>query len=435
MTAPGLAGGEQIAAPEVALARDAARRRYRRMLFIGLAGLALLSLVAEFTGAGELTSSGTFGAAFRLAGPILLAGLGGMFAERCGVVNIGLEGMLILGTWFGAWAAIAYGPWWGVLAAVLGGAMGGLLHAVATVTFGIDHIVSGVAINILAAGVARFLSVVAYAGATGGGATQSPRIPSGVGTMSVPFLAGGDLFGWQSPNLFGWLERQDILFLSDVGALARGLTGNVSWLLVITVALIPITWFVLWRTTFGLRLRSVGEHPVAAESLGVRVFTMKYIGVTVSGALAGLGGAILVLDAAGIYREGQTGGRGFIALAALIFGNWRPGGVAAGAALFGFASALELRSGEAVHGLLLYLAIALAVAAIWSVTQRNPGRALGLGVPAVIVAMWWLTTDTVPSQIIFMTPYITTLLVLAFFATRLRPPAAVGRQYRRGQLD
>jgi general nucleoside transport system permease protein len=435
MTSPGIAGEQQIAPPEVALGPEAARRRYRRMLFMGLAGLALLSLVAELTGAGELTSSGTFGAAFRLAGPILLAGLGGMFAERCGVVNIGLEGMLILGTWFGAWAAIAYGPWWGVVAAILGGALGGLLHAVATVTFGIDHIVSGVAINILAAGVARFLSVVAYAGATGGGATQSPRIPTGVGTASLPFLAGGELFGWQSPNLFGWVERQGIPFISDLGALARGLTGNVSWLLVITVALVPITWFVLWRTTFGLRLRSVGEHPVAAESLGVRVYTMKYIGVTVSGALAGLGGAILVLDAAGIYREGQTGGRGFIALAALIFGNWRPGGVAAGAALFGFASALELRSGEAVHGLLLYLAIALAAATIWAITRRRTGQAIGLGIPAVLIAAWWVTTDVVPSQIIFMTPYITTLIVLAFFATRLRPPAAVGRQYRRGQLE
>jgi general nucleoside transport system permease protein len=292
-----------------------------------------------------------------------------------------------------------------------------------------------VAINILAAGVARFLSVVAYAGATGGGATQSPRIPTGVGTASLPFLAGGELFGWQSPNLFGWVERQGIPFISDLGALARGLTGNVSWLLVITVALVPITWFVLWRTTFGLRLRSVGEHPVAAESLGVRVYTMKYIGVTVSGALAGLGGAILVLDAAGIYREGQTGGRGFIALAALIFGNWRPGGVAAGAALFGFASALELRSGEAVHGLLLYLAIALAAATIWAITRRRTGQAIGLGIPAVLIAAWWVTTDVVPSQIIFMTPYITTLIVLAFFATRLRPPAAVGRQYRRGQLE
>jgi simple sugar transport system permease protein len=412
---------------------EVARQRFRRMLWLSLGGVLLLSAVAEVTGAGELTSSGTYGAAFRLAVPILLAGLGGLFAERAGVVNIGLEGMMILGTWFGAWAALSYGPWWGVAAAIIGGALGGLVHAIATVTFGIDQIVSGVAINILAAGVARFLSVVAYAGATGGGATQSPRISGSVGSMSVPFLAGGDLFGWQSPNLLRALEQRSIPLLSDVAGLARGLTTNVSWLLVIALALVPITWFLLWRTPFGLRLRSVGEHPVAAESLGVRVYTMKYIAVSVSGALAGLGGAILVLESAGIYSEGQTAGRGFIALAALIFGNWRPGGVTAGAALFGYAQALELRSGEAVHSLLLYLAVALAAAAIWMVAQRRPVPAAALAVSGLVVGAWWLTTETVPTQFIFVTPYVTTLLVLAFFAQRLRPPAAVGQQYRRGQ--
>ncbi len=431
-TAPGgLVDSERSAAPPVA--PQPANRRYRRIIVLGLGGLLLLSLVAEITGAGELTSSGTYSAAFRLAVPILLAGLGGLFAERAGVVNIGLEGMMILGTWFGAWAALQYGPWWGVVAAIIGGGLGGLLHAVATVTFGIDQIVSGVAINILAAGVARFLSVVAYAGATGGGATQSPRISGSVGSMSVPFLAGGELFGWRTPDLLGSLERADIPALSDLAALLRGLTSGVSWLLVFAVALVPLTWFVLWRTSFGLRLRSVGEHPVAAESLGVRVYTVKYIAVTISGMLAGLGGAILVLEAAGIYREGQTAGRGFIALAALIFGNWRPGGVAAGAALFGYAQALELRSGEAVHGLVLYLAIALAAGAIWSATRRKVVPAIGMGVAAVLIGAWWLSTDVVPSQFIFVTPYVTTLLVLAFFAQRLRPPAAAGKQYRRGQ--
>jgi general nucleoside transport system permease protein len=424
--------GQAAAPPELAGA-EANRARLRRMLIIGLGAVVLLSIVAEVTGAQELTSSGTYGAAFRLAVPILLAGLGGLFAERAGVVNIGLEGMLILGTWFGAWAALTYGPWWGVVAAIIGGGLGGLLHAVATVTFGIDQIVSGVAINILAAGVARFLSVVAYAGATGGGATQSPRISGSVGSMTVPFLAGGDLFGWQTPNLFGTIQGLGVPVLSDVAALGRGLTTNVSWLLVIAIALVPITWFTLWRTAFGLRLRSIGEHPVAAESLGVRVYTLKYVAVTISGMLAGLGGAILVLEAAGIYREGQTGGRGFIALAALIFGNWRPGGVAAGAALFGYAQALELRSGEAVHGLLLYLAIALLATAVWMGVRRKVVPAVILGVVAVAVAAWWSMTDTVPTQFIFVTPYLTTLLVLAFFAQRLRPPAAVGRPYRRGQ--
>jgi general nucleoside transport system permease protein len=427
----GLVGGPAKAPVDVAPETKASR--YRRMLVLALVGVVMLSIVTRVTGAGELTSSGTFAAAFRLAVPILLAGLGGLFAERAGIVNIGLEGMLILGTWFGAWAALMYGPWWGVLAAVLGGALGGLVHAIATVSFGIDQIVSGVAINILAGGVARFLSVVAYAG-SGGGATQSPRISTRIDTASLPFLSGGELFGWQSPNLLAAVEGAQIPVLSDVGALLRALTTNVSWLLVLALVLVPITWFVLWRTAFGLRLRSVGESPVAAESLGVPVYTYKYLAVVISGALAGLGGAVLVLESAGIYNEGQTGGRGFIALAALIFGNWRPGGVAAGAALFGYASALELRSLEAVHSLLLVLGLTLLAGAIWKAVQRRGVVAAALAVPAVVALAWWASTDTVPTQVVYVTPYVTTLLVLAFFAQRLRPPAAVGQQYRRGQV-
>jgi ABC-type uncharacterized transport system permease subunit len=427
--APGPLVGEEAPPPP----RTGRGHRLRRAILIAAGGVALLSIVARLTGATELTSSGTWGAAFRLAAPILLAGLGGLFAERCGVVNIGLEGMLILGTWFGAWGALQYGPWWGVLAAVLGGALGGLLHAVATITFGVDHIVSGVAINILAGGTARFLSVVAYAGETGGGATQSPRVPGSVGSFTMPLLSGGSLFGWQTPNVLGWLERRSWPVLSEFAALLRGLTSGVSWLLVITVLLVFVTWFVLWRTSFGLRLRSVGEAPVAAESLGVRVYTMKYIGVTISGALAGLGGAILVLEAAGIYREGQTGGRGFIALAALIFGNWRPGGVAMGAALFGFADALQLRSTVAVHGLLLFVGIALVGAAILQLTRRSFRMAAALTAAAAGFLVWWTVTDSVPNEFISFTPHITTLVVLAAFSQRLRPPAAVGRPYRRGQ--
>ena len=123
--------------------------------------IVFIVLIAQMDKYDQLTTSGTFGAAIRLAIPICLAGLGGMFSERTGIVNIGLEGMMIMGTWFGAWAAWLYGPWYGILAGILGGALFGLIHAVGTVTFQVDHIVSGVAINILAAGVARFLNVVA----------------------------------------------------------------------------------------------------------------------------------------------------------------------------------------------------------------------------------------------------------------------------------
>ena len=395
----------------------------------------LLAVVRALTGSAELTSSGTFGASLRLAVPILLAGLGAVWAERAGVVNIGLEGMMILGTWFGAWAGVEFGPWWGAFFGVAGGAMGGLLHAIATVSFGIDHIVSGVALNILALGVARFLSVIAFTG-QGGGATQSPQVAGNVGKVSIPFLAGGDLLGWRTPDFFGWVEDRNLFLVSDVGALLRGLTGNLSWLTVLAAALVPLTFWLLWKTATGLRLRAVGEHPVAAESLGVPVYRMKYLGVMASGALAGLGGAFLVLEAAGIYREGQTGGRGFIGLAALIFGNWRPGGVAGAAGIFGYADALQLRSDQAVHALLLFVAIGLVLGAVWLVVARRRPLAAGAVVLLALLTFWWFSaSDTVPRQFIFFTPHLTTLLVLSLASQRLRPPAADGLPYRRGQAQ
>jgi simple sugar transport system permease protein len=425
-------------------APEPTRSRFRQALVVALLALGLLALVRAVTGANELTSSGTFGAALRLAIPILLAGLGAVYAERAGVINIGLEGMMILGTWFGAWAGFELGPWQGVLLGIVGGGLGGLLHAVATVTFGIDHIVSGVAINILAAGVARFLSVVAFTG-RGGGATQSPRVTGGAGDITLPFLGGGELFGWQTPDLFGALERQRWVFVSDLAALVKGISTGISWLTVLAIALVIVSFFVLWRTSFGLRLRSVGEHPVAAESLGVPVYRMKYIAVMISGAMAGLGGAYLVLEQARIYREGQTGGRGFIGLAAMIFGNWRPGGVASAAGIFGYADSLHLRSERAAHGLLLFVAIALAAWAVWlvvdagrrwgfrSIHRRRVVTGVAVLVLAGVILFWFLSTDTMPREFVFFLPHITTLLVLSLAAQRLRPPAADGVRYRRGE--
>jgi general nucleoside transport system permease protein len=411
----------------------ASDRAQQTLMLLAVAFVAL-SLVADLTDSQELTSVGTFGAMLRLTVPILLAGLGGLWAERAGVVNIGLEGMMILGTWFGAWAGFELGPWWGAALGVVGGGLGGLLHAIGTVTFGIDHVVSGVAINILAAGVARFLSVIFFTG-QGGGATQSPQVSGNVGRFTLPFIAGGELFGWRSPDLMGWLAERNWFLLSDLGALLKGFTSNLSWLTVIAILLVGVTFYVLWRTPVGLRLRSVGEHPVAAESLGVRVYSLKYAAVVVSGGLAGLGGAFLVLEQARIYREGQTGGRGFIGLASTIFGNWRPGGVAAASGLFGYADALQLRSRTAVHGLLLFVTIGLMLAAIWfGVRKARPGVAVILIAVAGLFYWWYSVTDTIPRQFIFFLPHVTTLLVLSFAAQRLRPPAADGVRYRRGQL-
>lgn len=420
-------------APPAPRAAEVRRRRIVRVLWVVVAALLLLSVVEYLTKVTELTSSGTFGAAVRLTIPIMLAGLGAIYSERAGIVNIGLEGMMIMGTWFGAWAGWAYGPWWGVVAGILGGAVGGLIHAIGTVTFGIDHIVSGVAINLLAAGGMRFLSVVAFPPGSGGGATQSPRVDGSIGTFSLPFVAGGDLFGWKTPDLFGWIEDRGWFLFSDIGAFLKGLTGNISWLTLIGLALVPLTYYVLWRTPWGLRLRSCGEAPVAAESLGVPVYRMKYYGVVISGAMAGLGGAFLVLVQAGIYREGQTAGRGFIGLATLIFGNWRPTGVLAGGALFGFADALRLRQGEAVHALLLFLAIGLGAFMIRAVLQRAWKRAAVLGAVGVVFLVWFWFTDTVPNEFISFTPHLTTLLVLSLATQRLRMPAADGMRYRKGE--
>ena len=407
------------------------RRSGWRWLAYAAFGFAALSIIADATDSPALTSSGTFGAALRLALPIGLAGLGGLWSERSGVINIGLEGMLIMGTWFGAYGGVEYGPWWGVVLGIVGGALGGLLHAIATVWFGVDHIVSGVAINLLGPGVARYLNIIVFDDRTG--PTQSPRVPGSLGQLDVPFLAGGDLFGWRSPDMLAWLARQEWFLVSDVGAALRGLTGGVSWLVVLGLVLFPLSWWVLWRTPFGLRLRSCGEGPAAAESLGVDVYRMKTIAVTMSGALAGLGGAVLVLVFASIYREGQTAGRGFIGLAAMIFGNWRPGGLALGAGLFGFTDALQLRDEASVHSMLLFVAVILAAFAVALFLRGKPAAGAFTLVAAAGLALWWALTDEYPTQWVPFTPHITTLLVLAFAAQRLRMPASNGQVYRRGQ--
>ncbi len=361
-----------------------------------------------------------------LAVPIGMAGLGGLFAERAGVVNIGLEGMMVLGTWGAGWAGYQWGPFAAVVAAAVFGALGGLLHAVATVTFGVDHIVSGVAINILADGVARFLSEVFYTGnPAGGGVTQSPPLKGNAPTLSLPVLSSG-------PDLLGSLERKHWFLLSDAAGILRGVTSSINIFVIFAVLLLPFSWWLLWRTPFGLRLRACGENPWAADSLGVPVYRMKYYALLISGAMAGIGGSLLVF-VANIYREGQTGGRGFIGLAAMIFGNWRPGGLAAGAGLFGYADALQLRSKTAVVGLLLLVAIVLAAVTVW---QARQGKFIQAGIAAVFGAgsfVLWLVVDRLPDAFVFFTPHLTTLLVLSLASQRLRMPAADGMRYRRGE--
>jgi ABC-type uncharacterized transport system permease subunit len=276
------------------------------------------------------------------------------------------------------------------------------------VVFGVDHIVSGVALNIIGVGIAKYLASRFFNGLPGGGPTQSPplkKIPS----ITVPGLSDG----------LGTIERKHWFFVSDFAAVLRALVTDVSALTLIAIALFVATWWILWRTAFGLRLRSVGESPSAAESLGVNVYRYKFLAVLASGALAGLGGAFLTLVASNVYRDGQTGGRGYIGLAAMIFGNWRPGGLLAGSALFGYTDAIRLRGGDSVHALLLAIAVALVLVGIWQIVRKQ--RAIQGGVAIVVgllVAWWYFAVDQVPGELAGTTPYVATLLVLAFASQR-----------------
>lgn len=401
-------------------------RRFRftwPWLLLAVAGaILLLAVLRVVTDADDVASSGTLRAAIRAAMPIALAGLGGLWAERAGVVNIGLEGMMIMGTFGAGYAGYQWGMWAGVVFALIFGALAGLLHAIATVGFGVDHIVSGVAINVIALGAAQYLADIAFTGKPGGGPTQSPPVEP-LPTFDIPGLA----------DAAKDLEDKHWFFVSDLAAVIGGLTTRLSLLTLLGVALFVLTWWVLWRTTFGLRVRSCGESPTAAETLGVNVYRYKYVAVIISGACAGLGGAFLVEDAT-IYRDGQTGGRGYIGLAAMIFGNWRPGGLLAGAGLFGFTDALQLRrGGESVHALLLLIGAILLLMAIWLFYRRSTFQAvasLAIGIGLVVL---YLTTDEIPGDFTGMTPYLTTLLVLALASQRLRMPKADGMRYRRGQ--
>ncbi|GAA3461237.1 ABC transporter permease [Saccharothrix longispora] len=390
---------------------------------LGVAGaVVLLSTTSYLTGVPQLTSTGTIQTAVRLALPILLAALGGLWAERAGVVNIGLEGMMIMGTWGAAWAGYQWGPWAALVSAAVFGALGGLLHALATVTFGVNHIVSGVAINLLGAGLTKYLSTLIFFPLSNN-PRESPAVPK-FDTYSAPGVSD-----WLAD-----LEAQQRVGISDVAGIVRGLITGVSPLTMLAIALVVGSYLLLWKTRFGLRVRSCGENPVAAESLGVNVYLHKYVAVIASGALAGIGGAALVLNPGQPgYLEGQTNGRGFIGLAALIFGNWRPGGLLGGAALFGYADGLQLRSGGKTFLALVYGAVLLLAAiVVWQLVRRRWfAAAAGIVAAGALYAVYY-TVDEVPSELTTYAPHVVTLVVLAAASQRLRMPAADGVVYRRG---
>lgn len=397
----------------------------RFMLYAAIGILVLSSAEAIESGDyGRLTSDTAAQFMLKWSVPILLTGLGGLYAERSGVVNIGLEGMMILGTWFGAWGTLEWGPWVGILVGLFGGALGGLLHAVATVTFGVDHIISGVAINILAPGMARFLSTEVF-----NNPTQSPTLEA-LPKVTMPLLAGG----WDTPDWLGDVADQNIFFISDLAGFSRGLMSQLSLFTLAAIILVPVSAYILWKTRFGLRLRIAGEHPLAGESLGVNIIRQKYIGVTVSGALAGMAGAFMAMELSGFFQEGQTGGRGFIGLAALIFGNWRPTGVLMAAMLFAYPFGMSRldRDGTSSHALMLVVALCLAGVAIWAFTKGRKVHAVVAAFLSAGMFVWYLASETAPTWLTNTLPYLLVLLVLVFAAQRLRMPAAAGRQYRKG---
>ncbi len=397
--------------------------------------------------AGGITGSNTISTALGLAMPIAMAGLGGLISERVGVVNIGLDGMMVLGTWFAGYAGWQWGPVAALVGGIFGGALGGALHALATVTFGVDHTVSGVAINLIAPGVARFLSADIFSTgrghAEGGTISDSPPVPP-LDSFTMPWLAkqtklvpsdvpGEAPFSEITNGVLGRIEDKHWFVVSDSAGIVRGLLADLRYSTLVLLVMVPLVWYVLWKTPFGLRLRSIGERPGAADSLGVNVNLTKWIGVTASGALAGLGGAWLVLDI-NKYQQGMVAGRGFQGVAAMIFGNWRPAGTLAGAGLFAFAQSVTLQSGEPtpVIGLLFVVALAFVLLAAWSLYRRRWPSVGVLSVLGCLLLVFCAQATAVNAQITFALPYVIVLIVLFFSSDRIRPPAASGRPWRKG---
>ncbi len=294
------------------------------------------------------------GATLRYATPLVFASLGGLFSERSGVVNIGLEGMMLTGAFFAIWGADVTGTWTLGLAIGIGsGALFGLLHAFFSITLRADQIVGGTAINLIALGLTTYLFIKIY------GTSGTPT-----GISSIPNVT------------IGFLDEVPVLgnFLDDV-------FGQLNLMIWAGFLLVVAVWIVVFKTPIGLRIRSVGEHPRAADTVGINVYAVRYGAVVLSGALAAAGGAYLSLGFVETFDQNMTAGRGFIALAALIFGSWRPFGAAAACLLFGFSSALSdnLQTySTSVSVLFEALPYALTLVAVAGVIGRSiPPAAIG----------------------------------------------------------
>lgn len=309
---------------------------------------------------GDIFNAQFVASSIRVALPLALAGLGGVFSERSGVINIGLEGMMLTGAFTAvAVTNFAGNPWVGVLGAILVGILLGLIHAVTCITFKANQIVSGVAINLFASGITVFFSWLLF---------NETQI---MAKMSLP------IWGLPLPNI-----GEGSTFVRNIIVMF----AHYSPLVYLTIIIFVLAHIVLFKTPFGLRLRSVGEYPEAADTVGVNIVKMRYMAVMTSGALAGLAGSFLSLEQAHFFVKEMSGGRGYIALAAMIFGKWTPLGTAGAALLFGVGEALAMR----LQGVL-----------------------------------------AVPVQFIHMVPYLLAIFVLVGAIGRATPPAAIGIPYEK----
>jgi general nucleoside transport system permease protein len=301
------------------------------------------------------------------AAPLIFTALGGVFSERSGVVNIGLEGLMVIGAFVGVVFNLTFAeqfgeltPWLALLAAMIVGAIFSLLHAVASISFRADQVVSGVAINFLAIGLALFLVKKMY------GKGQTDQIQVGFDKIDIPVLSDIPVIG--------------PLFFEN---------GYVPSYIAIVLAF--VVWYVIFKTPFGLRLRSVGEHPMAADTMGINVARMRYIAVMLSGALAGIGGAVYATIISRDFSHATISGHGFMALAAMIFGKWHPLGAMGAALFFGFAQSLSI---------------------------------VGQTIPFL---------KDVPTVYLLIAPYVLTILALTGFIGRADAPKALGTPYIKGK--
>jgi ABC-type uncharacterized transport system permease subunit len=330
---------------------------------LGLLGGVLATRAAVGNLEVVITWSALLAATLRFATPLTFAAMGGLFSERSGVVNIGLEGMMLMGAFFGVYGADRTNSWvLGILIGMLAGAAMALVHAFFSIHLRSDQIVSGTAMNFLALGITGYLYIDIYGNE--GTPGELPQVPD----------VHLDWLGSIPPHGFGaFLERS---------------LGQLNLLVWLALATVVLAWIVIFKTTIGLRIRSVGEHPRAAETVGISVYATRYLAVTASGALAALGGVYLSLGFVHSFTENMTAGRGFIALAALIFGKWRPVGALGAALLFGFASAVA---------------------------------------PRLENVQSWATYGTLFQAL----PYVLTLIAVAGVIGRSIAPAAIGRPYEK----